>query len=146
MGFAATLQLTLSWGDCAPSGAVFYPNYFRWFDAATWNFFETAGLPILELEKKYGTVGIPLLKTEADFRGPVRLQDRLSIETSVSEWQRKTLSLRHLVRKEDAILVEGRDVRFWGVRNASGSGRLKADTIPAEVREHFEALDKSNPG
>ena len=39
------MTLTVGWGDCDPAGIVFYPNYFRWFDDASWRLFEAGGLP-----------------------------------------------------------------------------------------------------
>ena len=26
--------IRIEWGDCDPAGIVFYPQYFKWFDAA----------------------------------------------------------------------------------------------------------------
>ncbi len=44
--------ITIEWGDCDPADIVFYPNYFRWFDASTANHFQAAGLPKTERSAK----------------------------------------------------------------------------------------------
>ena len=35
-------QVEIEFGDCDPAGIVYYPNYFRMFDAATAHLFEAA--------------------------------------------------------------------------------------------------------
>src|SRR5580704_12674106 len=74
MGFAFKKSFIVGWGDCAPSGAVYYPNYFRWFDQSVWDLFDGAKLPIPELEQKYGIVGLPLMNLSCSFRAPCRLR------------------------------------------------------------------------
>ena len=37
------LPVQLRWGECDPAGIIFYPTYFQWFDAATWNMFAQVG-------------------------------------------------------------------------------------------------------
>ena len=34
---------TLAWGECDPAGIIFYPNYYRFMDEATWAMFAWAG-------------------------------------------------------------------------------------------------------
>ena len=45
-----TRTIRIQWGDCDPAGIVFYPNFFRWMDAATWHFFDAASIQ----RKKFG--------------------------------------------------------------------------------------------
>ena len=141
MKHTATLTLTVGWGDCAPSGAVYYPNYFHWFDEAMWNFFDAAGWPLRQLEEAHGIVGLPLIETGAKFKGPCRLHDILEIETRITGFKRKTLEMTHTVTNTGtnggAVAVEATDVRFWGVRHPDGSGRLKAAEIPTDVIAFF---------
>ena len=56
MKHTGVMTFTVGWGDCSPSGAVFYPNYFRWFDAAMWNFFDQADWPLRAMEAEHGNV------------------------------------------------------------------------------------------
>ncbi len=62
MSRTATTTIRVEWGDCDPAGIVYYPNFFHWCDVATWNFFAASGLPLIELQKRYGIVGFPLLE------------------------------------------------------------------------------------
>ena len=84
MKHTGVMTFTVGWGDCSPSGAVFYPNYFRWFDAAMWNFFDQADWPLRAMEAEHGNVGLPLIETHVNFKGPCRLHDFLRLETSIT--------------------------------------------------------------
>lgn len=129
----------VTWGDCAPSGAVFYPNYFRWFDESVWQLFEAAGHPIAEMERRYGTVGIPVVNMEVRFLKPCRLQYDVTLEASAFEWHAKRFKLRHRVLRAEDPLVECVETRFWGVRHPDNAERLVSADIPPEVAATFMA-------
>jgi 4-hydroxybenzoyl-CoA thioesterase len=130
-------EFRVGWGDCAPSGAVFYPNYFRWFDSSLWDLFEKAGHPIVEMERRYGTIGIPLVDMHVDFRKPCRLQYEVALETRTLDWQAKRFKVRHQVLRGSDVLVECVETRFWGVRHPEHPERLISAEIPAEVAAAF---------
>ena len=131
------MEFTVGWGDCSPSGAVFYPNYFRWFDAAMWNFFDQANWPLREIEAQHGNVGLPLVETNVNFKGPCRLHDVLRLETRITAIARKTLNISHILFNGDAVAIEASDVRFWGIKHPDDPGRLKAAAIPNDVVAYF---------
>src|SRR5256884_2099440 len=89
MGFSFKKSFIVGWGDCAPSGAVYYPNYFRWFDQSGWDLFDAAGLPITEVEHADGVIGLPLMNLSCDFRAPCRLRDLGSLGKRISHIQPK---------------------------------------------------------
>ena len=138
MKHTGIMEITVGWGDCSPSGAVFYPNYFRWFDAGMWNFFDQADWPLRDIEAKHGNVGLPLIETHVNFKGPCRLHDSLRLETSITSIARKTLNMSHTLFNGDAVSIEASDVRFWGIKHPDDPGRLKAAEIPGEVVAYFE--------
>jgi len=127
-------RLTVEFGDCDPANIVFYPNYYRWFDAATHHLCKAVGLDWISLRDQYGVVGMPLVETGAIYRLPASFGDHLEIESSVVECARKTLRLRHLVRRGDQLLVEGFEVRVLGARHPDDPQRLRALAIPEQIR------------
>jgi 4-hydroxybenzoyl-CoA thioesterase len=141
MAIAVRTAFRVAWGDCAPSGAVFYPNYFRWFDKGTWDLFEAAGQPIVEMERRYGTVGIPIVDIQASFQRPCRLQDEVVLESRVVEWQAKRFRLQHQLTRAGDAVVTCVETRFWGVRHPQHADRLSSAEIPAEVIAAFEVGD-----
>jgi 4-hydroxybenzoyl-CoA thioesterase len=137
MGFSFKKSFVVGWGDCAPSGAVYYPNYFRWFDQSVWDLFDAAELPIPALEQKYGIVGLPLVNLSCSFRAVCRLRDRVTLETRIAAIDVKDFRIEHLVTRDDRPLVTAIDERFWGVRPKDEPRRLRREAIPDEVIAHL---------
>ena len=63
-------RLLVEWGDCDPAGIVFYPRYLAWFDDCTTALFLAAGLPIQNLFRSHGVLGVPLVDVKARFIVP----------------------------------------------------------------------------
>jgi 4-hydroxybenzoyl-CoA thioesterase len=135
--------IRVDWGDCDPAGIVFYPNYFRWFDANTTVLFETAGLSLPALYRANGLLGFPLLDVGAKFLGSSRFGDELEAESSVGEWTEKTLKIEHRFRRAGTLLVEGFELRVCAVPHPDDSTRIKAASIPAIVRERLGGNEDS---
>jgi 4-hydroxybenzoyl-CoA thioesterase len=129
--------IRIDWGDCDPAGIVFYPNYFRWFDANTTALFEMAGLSMPELYRAHGLVGFPILDTGAKFLGASRFGDEIEAESSVGEWAEKTLKVLHRFRRGTTLLVDGYELRICAVPHPDDASRIKAAPIPAIVRERL---------
>ena len=56
----------VEFGDCDPARIVWFPNFFRWIDAASRHFFVECGVPPWhETEKTLGVIGTPLVDTHA---------------------------------------------------------------------------------
>lgn len=131
----AIYHLQVEFGDCDPAGIVFYPNFYRWFDAATHHLFAAANFGWVRLRQDFGVVGIPLLETGSKYFGPASVGDRLAIESSVVEFGRKALRLRHLVRRDADLLVEGFEVRVLVVPHPDDPLRQRALECNDELRK-----------
>jgi 4-hydroxybenzoyl-CoA thioesterase len=137
MALTTTYSHTVEWGDCDPADIVFYPNYFRWFDAAANLLFTTAGLDWPELNERLGVIGMPLVDAGARFVSPSSFGDQLSIESHVSEWHSKVLVVSHKVLNGDRLAVEGTEKRVWACRHPDDPGRLQAMPIPDEIKHRL---------
>ena len=126
--------MRVEFGDCDPAGIVFYPNFYRWFDAATHHLFEQANLGWLQLRERYGAVGMPLVETGAVYKRPACHADRLEIESSVVECGSRSLRLRHLVRRDGDLLVDGFEVRILGIPHPEDPKRLAVLDIDDDIR------------
>jgi 4-hydroxybenzoyl-CoA thioesterase len=129
--------ITIEWGDCDPAGIVYFPRYFEYFDACTSALFERAGLPKLEMLKKYGLLGIPLVDARAQFFVPSSFGDRVEVESQISEWGRSSFSVQHKLRKASVLAVEGFEKRVWTVRDPDDPQKIKGQPIPKEVIAKF---------
>lgn len=128
-----SFKTIVEFGDCDPAQIVFYPNYFKWFDAGTRHFFAACGFPLWpSLWQSSGIAGAPLVDASAKFLGSVTYGDEIEIETAVLECGGKSFTMRHLIRRGDRILAEGREVRVFVA--ADPDGRVRAVPVPAEVR------------
>lgn len=135
----STYKVKVQWGDCDGARIVFYPNFFRWFDEATRNLFESHGLPWFDMIERYRTRGVPLVDAKASFRRPARFGDTLEIETRVARWGTRSFELVHTIRIQGETAVEGRETRIWGVDDPDRPEALKAGVIPAEVKAAIPA-------
>jgi 4-hydroxybenzoyl-CoA thioesterase len=91
---ATKTSVPVSFGDCDPAGIVFYPNILRWCDAA----FHTHLRPVgghADLCARFQAEGIGLVESTARFQSPLRDGDLLEIDTWVSDWGRRTLTVTH---------------------------------------------------
>lgn len=135
MPFTSIYKRRVEWGDCDPAQIVFYPNYFRWLDAATHHLFTTAGLDWADLFKRYGVVGLPLVDAGARFVSPSSYGDELAIESHVSQWRSKVLVVSHRVLNGERLIVEGTEKRVWAGRHRDDPKRMQALLIPDEIKE-----------
>ncbi len=127
--------VTIQFGDCDPAGIVFYPNFQRWMDASSLSFFMQCGVPPWrELVKTRGIVGTPLLEIATRFVTAATYTEELTIETSVEEWRAKVFVQRHVVRRGETLICEGRETRAFVRRDADNPDRLRAIAIPEDIR------------
>jgi len=127
----------VEFGDCDPAQIVYYPNYFKWFDAGTRHFFAACGFPIWpSLWRASGIAGAPLVDASAKFFASVTYGEEIEIETALLECGGKSFIMRHLVRRGDTMLAEGREVRVFVATEPGDSSRVRAMPVPAEVRAY----------
>lgn len=140
MNFATTWEVKVRWGDCDAANIVFYPNFFRWLDSATWHHFEEAGLPMQKLMRRHDGFGMPAVDARLAFRSPGRDGDLLKIITRVLKWNDKTFEIEHKVYNGSTLSAEGMEIRAWCVRDKDNPEVPRAAAIPAEVPSHFAKL------
>ena len=128
----------LHWGDCDPAGIIFYPTYFRWFDAATWAFFASVGYSAKRMRAEH--LAMPLVAADCEFKAPAAQEDRADVRSRIARWGGKSFVIRHkVVRADGTLLAEGSETRVWG-RYASGPGSpMKGLEIGEEIKALFRA-------
>lgn len=129
--FESRREITVEWGDCDPADIVFYPNYFRWFDASTAHHFAAAGLPKPELLRRHDVVGFPMVDTRARFHVPSMHGDRVTIATRITRFGRSSFDVEHRLLRGETLAVEGFETRVLVRRGEDG--RLTSCPIPQAV-------------
>lgn len=121
--------------DCDNAQIVFYPNFFQWFDRSTQHMFNEAGLPWSKMWPKYNIAGVPLVDASAKFIAPLRMEDEIEIDSWIENWGSKVWTVRHNIRKDDFVHVEGTEKRVWAVHDPESPKGIRAEPMPEEVRK-----------
>jgi 4-hydroxybenzoyl-CoA thioesterase len=133
MSRIVVMPVTVQFGDCDPAGIVFFPNFSRWMDAASLNFFMQCGVPPWhELVNTTGIIGTPVLEIHTRFKKPATYGEAIAVHTQVEQWRDKVFVHRHEVRRGDDLLCTGHETRAFCVRDADG--RMRAIPIPPDIR------------
>jgi 4-hydroxybenzoyl-CoA thioesterase len=137
---AHAYEVRVEFGDCDPAQIVYFPNFYRWMDAAGRNFFVSCGVPPwTETERTLGIIGTPLVNSEARFLKPASYGDSLCITSEVTEWRRQSFVMRHQIRRDSDLIVDCHEVRVFARRVDGEARRIQAVPIPPELRALCEA-------
>jgi YbgC/YbaW family acyl-CoA thioester hydrolase len=133
-----TFACEVYWGDCDPAGIIFYPTYFRWFDAATWAFFASVGFSAKRMRAEGRSM--PLVAADCQFIQPAEQGDRCEVRSAIRRFGGKSFVVAHEVTRADgAVLSRGTETRVWG-RFVKGTGSpLKGEVIGDDLKALFRA-------
>jgi 4-hydroxybenzoyl-CoA thioesterase len=121
-----SVRVQVGWGDCDPAGIVFYPRFYAWMDTVSHVLAREMGIsresmipPGMEM------LGFPVVRTEAQYVTPARMDDVLEVRTWVARVGRTSLSLRHeILRVEpdgsETKIADGREDRVFISHGADG--------------------------
>ena len=112
----------LEWGETDPAQIVFYPNYFRWFDAAGHELFKYLGISLKNLMENENII-VPILNVSAKFMKPLKYDDDFEIRPYISKINEKTIEITYDVYKDDIMHATGTEVRGW-VKQSDGKLKL----------------------
>jgi 4-hydroxybenzoyl-CoA thioesterase len=134
MAAVRVTRRTLAWGECDPAGIIFYPNYYRFMDEATWAMFAEAGYPAERMRSEH--LSLPLVDSRCEFVSSPKFGDEIEIRSQVSKWGSSSFALSHeFVMAADArVLARGNEMRVWCRYEACPGTRLRGAPIPPEVR------------
>ena len=143
----------VEFGDCDPAGIVWFPNFFRWIDAASRNFFTQCGVPRWEeTTRTLGVIGTPLVDTHSRFLKTASYGDTLAVHVTVKEWRDKSFVqayriTRESITREDAqgtheskseLIMECEEVRIFAATRNDGKNSIRAVPVPASIRQLCE--------
>jgi len=91
--------------DCG--GVVYYANYLKYFERARTHYLEERGLSVTGLLKE-GTQFL-VVHAELNYRSPARYGETLTIETTVTQVGRTSITFAHVIRERASqrVVVEG---------------------------------------
>ena len=133
-----TRIVPVEFGHCDPSGIVYNPNYFIWFDLSVHALLAAGGLSLKGLIADCGIDGIPVVDYRCKFLAPARWGDELSIETSVTALHRCAFDITHKITNAGVLAVECSETRVCTAIDAVQK-RPKAFTLPEVLVKAFTA-------
>ncbi len=136
---AFVTEHVIEWGECDPLGIIFYPNFYRWMDNASWQMFHAAGLTLASFEERFAIIGTPLVETGCQFMSPGRPGDALTVTTTIPEWRGRAFRVEHHFACAEREVAQGFEVRV-PVRADEGPAGVAACGVPEEVRKALERV------
>lgn len=137
MGRRQAIRMRIEWGDTDPARIVFYPNYFRWFDAACHQLFDELGVSHNTLLADGVAAGYPIVEAHAEFKRPGYYSDWIEVRAEVMEVGSKVLKVAYQVWRDDVLLLEGYEKRVIARHDDAEPRRMRAMEIPAAMRERL---------
>lgn len=129
------VERRIEWGECDAAGIVFYPNYFRWMDAAFHAFGRKLGVSQRDLVAR-GYLGTPLVEAGCRFVSPARYDDLMEIGVEVASVGRSSLRLVYRFAVDGRATAEGHEARAFVAETEAG---LVAREMPEEIRAALSA-------
>ena len=128
-----TYTARVEFGDCDPAGIVWFPNFFRWIDAASRHFFAECGVPRWEeTTETLGVIGTPLVDTHTRFVKTASYGDTLQIAVRITEWRDKSFVQAYRVTRGEDLILECEEVRIFAAKREGGG--IRAVAIPSSIR------------
>jgi 4-hydroxybenzoyl-CoA thioesterase len=129
-------NVEVTFGDCDPAGIVFFPNFSKWMDASSLNFFVQNGVPTWrELVKVNGIIGTPLLEINTKFMMSATYGEKLQIHTRVVEWRDKVFIQEHIVKRYEDTLCVGLETRAFCTKHPQDPNKIKIVAVPKDIKE-----------
>lgn len=150
MGKIITHSVNVEFGDCDPAAIVWFPNFFRWIDAASRHFFVACGVPPWqETARTLGVIGTPLVATKSRFIKTASFGDVLDIAVTITEWRNASFVQTYRITRANAsgepdLIMECEEVRIFAAkREVSGDGEggkpgIRAVPAPESIRRLCE--------
>jgi 4-hydroxybenzoyl-CoA thioesterase len=132
--------LSVEFGHCDPTGIVYNPNYFIWFDTAIHALLASREVGLRRLISEFSIDGIPVVEYKVQFLSPSRWGDELVIESSVIGLERCAFSIQHRVLNKAVLAVDCTETRVCTAIDPQQGDRVRARPMPDKL---FAALSGS---
>ena len=101
------MDIRIYYEDTDCGGVVYYANYLKYFERARTHYLEERGLSVTGLLKE-GTQFL-VVHAELDYRSPARYGETLTVETTVTQIGRTSVTFAHVIRERASqrVVVEG---------------------------------------
>jgi 4-hydroxybenzoyl-CoA thioesterase len=130
-----TRTVLVEFGHCDPSGIVYNPNYFAWFDSSVHALLTRGGLSFKAMVAEFGVDGIPVVEYRTKVLSASRWGDELLIESSIVKLHRCAFDIEHRVVNAGVVAVECAETRV--LTSLDAQGRARARELPEQLARLF---------
>lgn len=102
----STLEVRVYYEDTDAGGVVYYANYLKFMERARTEWLRQLGTEQTQLAQDSGAIFV-VRRVEVDYRRPARLDDRLIVESQISEVSKLTVTFSQRVMRDGELLVHG---------------------------------------
>ena len=129
------MQIRIYYEDTDAGGVVYHANYLGYFERARTEFMRQRGLSVQQLHEE-GYI-FPVVRVEADFRSPARLDDLVRIDTTVVDVGKTSFTLlqRAVRLPDERVLVEAK------ITLVCVAPEMKAKRLPAPLLAVLKSTD-----
>lgn len=100
-----TIEIRVYYEDTDAAGIVYYANYLKFAERARTEWLRKIGFEQEKLRAEQG-LGFVVAHLEAEYKIPARLDDMIAIETSLQQHSKVHMTMRQILKKGDATLVD----------------------------------------
>lgn len=98
------MDLRIYYQDTDAGGIVYHSNYLDYAERARSEFLRDIGLPVdILLERE---VAFVIKKAEITYKSPARLEDLLTVHTSICEIKGASMIMKQIIKRDETQLVE----------------------------------------
>jgi 4-hydroxybenzoyl-CoA thioesterase len=134
-----TRDLIIRFEHCDAAGLIFYPRFFGLVNESVEDWFASLGQSFKSLHIDQHK-GVPTVRFESEFVGPVRMGDMLHQQLGVDSVGNSSLNLKHIARIGERTVA-----RFDQTIVFTDLATMKAEPWPADLRQaisDFARLDR----
>ena len=102
---AHSLPLRVYYEDTDAAGMVYHANYLKFAERGRSEMLRSLGFPHRKLGAEDG-VGFAVRRCLVDYLAPARLEDALTVDTTLAEIGAATLSVRQQIRRGSELLAD----------------------------------------
>jgi acyl-CoA thioester hydrolase len=100
-----TLPLRVYYEDTDAAGMVYHANYLKFAERGRSEMLRSLGFPHRKLGAEDG-VGFAVRRCSVEFRAPARLEDALTVDTTLVDVGAATLTARQRICRDGEVLVD----------------------------------------
>ncbi|MFO1017652.1 MAG: thioesterase family protein [Hyphomonadaceae bacterium] len=124
-----TRDLIIRFGHCDAAGIIFYPRFFGLVNETVEDWFASLGHSFKSLHVDQRK-GVPTVRFECEFVGPVRIGDMLHQQLGVDSIGNSSLNLKHIASIGDRTVA-----RFDQTIVFTDLATMRAEPWPADLRK-----------